>query len=85
MAVAYALLTTIPESLTEQASLAMGLDVVGVTLTASAIWQGLVVGLLVSILFAIVPLLGVRDVKPLLLLRSGEAAEDGCADLRPRM
>ena len=77
VAVAYALLMTIPESLTEQASIAMGLDVVGVSLTTSAIWQGLLVGLLVSILFAIVTLLGVRDVKPLLLLRSGEALAEG--------
>ena len=41
---------------------------VGVTWSAAA--QGIAVGLLVSLLFAIVPLLEVRDVKPLLLLRA---------------
>lgn len=41
---------------------------VGVTWSAAA--QGIAVGLLVSMLFAIVPLLEVRDVKPLLLLRA---------------
>ncbi len=38
-------------------------------LTGAAVWQGLAVGLLVSILFSIVPLLEVRHVKPSLLLR----------------
>ena len=38
-------------------------------LSASAVWQGLAVGLLVSLLFAVVPLLDVRQVKPSLLLR----------------
>ncbi len=42
-------------------------------LTASAIAQGVAVGLLVSLLFALVPLLEVRRVKPLLLLRGGGA------------
>ena len=37
--------------------------------TAGAVWQGLAVGLLVSILFSVVPLLEVRHVKPSLLLR----------------
>jgi putative ABC transport system permease protein len=40
-------------------------------LTASAVWQGVSVGLLVSLLFSLVPLLEVRRVKPLLLLRGG--------------
>jgi putative ABC transport system permease protein len=40
-------------------------------LTTSAVAQGVTVGLLVSLLFALVPLLQVRRVKPLLLLRSG--------------
>jgi putative ABC transport system permease protein len=43
-------------------------------LTASAVWQGLLVGLLVSLLFALVPLLDVRRVKPLLLLRGTDQA-----------
>ena len=38
-------------------------------LTAPAVLQGLAIGLLVSLLFAIVPLLDVRHVKPSLLLR----------------
>ena len=40
-------------------------------LTTSAVVQGIAVGLLVSLLFALVPLLEVRRVKPLLLLRGG--------------
>lgn len=43
-------------------------------LTASAVWQGVAVGLLVSLLFSLVPLLEVRRVKPLLLLRGGTPA-----------
>jgi putative ABC transport system permease protein len=39
----------------------------------SAALQGMAVGLLVSMLFAMVPLLEVRDVKPLLLLRADTA------------
>jgi putative ABC transport system permease protein len=42
--------------------------------TASAVWQGLAIGLLVSLLFALVPLLEVRLIKPLLLLRGIDAA-----------
>jgi putative ABC transport system permease protein len=45
-------------------------------LTWSAVLQGLAVGLLVSLLFALVPLLEVRRVKPLLLLR-GDAPIPG--------
>ncbi len=41
------------------------------SLTASAVWQGVSVGMLVSLLFSLVPLLEVRRVKPLLLLRGG--------------
>ncbi len=44
-------------------------------LTASAVWQGICVGLLVSLLFSLVPLLEVRRVKPLMLLRGGAAVE----------
>jgi putative ABC transport system permease protein len=43
-------------------------------LTPSAVWQGVSVGLLVSLLFSLVPLLEVRRVKPLLLLRGGTTA-----------
>lgn len=45
-----------------------------VSLTWSAVLQGAGVGLLVSLLFSLVPLLEVRRVKPLLLLRGGEAS-----------
>jgi len=38
-------------------------------LTAAAVIQGLAVGLLVSVLFSVVPLLEIRNVKPSLLLR----------------
>ena len=49
------------------------LEPVGVTsvgISAAAAGQGVAVGLLVSLLFALVPLLEVRQVKPLLLLRA---------------
>jgi putative ABC transport system permease protein len=53
-------------------SLAASFGGVSYGLTASAIVQGVSVGLLVSLLFALVPLLEVRRVKPLLLLRGNE-------------
>jgi putative ABC transport system permease protein len=43
-------------------------------LTVSAALQGVAVGMLVSLLFSLVPLLEVRRVKPLLLLRGGDVA-----------
>lgn len=55
-------------------------------LTVSAASQGLAVGLLVSLLFTLVPLLEIRRAKPLLLLRpdslSAIAAESGGAFLK---
>jgi putative ABC transport system permease protein len=51
-------------------------------LTASAVLQGVAVGLLVSLLFALVPLLEVRRVKPLLLLRGGAVATTGPGERR---
>jgi len=48
-------------------------------LTGSAVLQGLAVGLLVSLLFALVPLLEVRRIKPLLLLRGGDVEAGGPA------
>jgi putative ABC transport system permease protein len=51
------------------ASLTASLGDVAYGLTASAVIQGVAVGLLVSLLFALVPLLEVRRVKPLLLIR----------------
>jgi putative ABC transport system permease protein len=50
-------------------SLAASLGNVEYGLTRSAVLQGLGVGVLVSLLFSLVPLLEVRRVKPLLLLR----------------
>lgn len=45
-------------------------QVQSIGVTWSAALQGIAVGMLVSMLFALVPLLEIRDVKPLLLLRS---------------
>lgn len=52
-------------------------------LTLSAIAQGIGVGLLVSVLFALVPLLQIRQVKPLLLLRD-ESSMSGAGMGDPR-
>ncbi|CAN5868976.1 ABC transporter permease [soil metagenome] len=51
-------------------------------LTASAVLQGAGVGLLVSLLFSLVPLLEVRRVKPLLLLRGGDSTIMGIGAAR---
>ena len=59
------------------ASVAQAFGGVTYGLTRSAVLQGLGVGLLVSLLFSLVPLLDVRRVKPLLLLRGGDAALAG--------
>ena len=77
---AWLMLGTVPDSLTAQAATATGLAVVSTSLTPSAVAQGLAVGILVSLLFALVPLLDVRDVKPLLLLRQGQTALVGGID-----
>ena len=50
------------------------LGITGITITLSAAVQGVLVGLLVSLLFAAVPLLEMRLVKPLLLLRADTAS-----------
>jgi putative ABC transport system permease protein len=49
-------------------------------LTVSAVLQGVGVGLLVSLLFALVPLLDVRRVKPLLLIRGLDALSGAAAN-----
>lgn len=54
-------------------SVLTALNVESVYLTASAVVQGSTVGLLVALLFAIVPLLEIRRVKPLLLMRADTA------------
>ena len=55
------------------ASVTAGFGGMPVGLTWSAVLQGTGVGLLVSLLFSLVPLLEVRRIKPLLLLRGGDA------------
>jgi putative ABC transport system permease protein len=64
VAIAAVAIAAIPES----AAAAFGNVSYGLTFSASL--QGVAVGLLVSLLFSLVPLLEVRRVKPLLLLRS---------------
>ena len=60
------------EAIPESAAAAFGNVPYGLTLSAAL--QGLAVGLLVSLLFSLVPLLEMRRVKPLLLLRGGDVA-----------
>ncbi len=68
VALAEAAIRSIPRSLTESfGGLPYGL-------TPSAVLQGLTVGLLVSVLFALVPLLDVRRIKPLLLIRGADGS-----------
>jgi putative ABC transport system permease protein len=65
------------------ASLTAALGDISYGLTISAVLQGLGVGLLVSLLFALVPLLDVRRVKPLVLIRGIDAVpgqQDTSAD-----
>jgi putative ABC transport system permease protein len=64
-------IAAIPES----AAAAFGNVAYGLTLSAAL--QGLAVGLLVSLLFSLVPLLEVRRVKPLLLLRGADITPAG--------
>lgn len=70
--VAAAALAAVPDSLAEQAAAATGFEVVSTRLTVSAVVQGIAVGILVSLLFALVPLLDTRHAKPILLLRRGD-------------
>ena len=78
--VAQAALWSVPDSLADQAATATGLATLSMALTWSAILQGLAVGVLVSLLFALVPLLDIRHAKPLLLLRQGAASPGGGID-----
>lgn len=68
LAIAAVAIAMIPHRLLEP----IGITSVGVTPSGAA--QGVAVGLLVSLLFALVPLLEVRRVKPLLLLRADTVA-----------
>jgi putative ABC transport system permease protein len=76
IALAAAGLAAIPASTLE------ALRVDAVRLTLSAVLQGCLVGLLVSLLFAAVPLMEVRRVKPLLLMRADTAQTAGRRDWR---
>ena len=67
VALAASALRAIPQSMIAALDVRPGL-------TLSAVFQGTAVGLLVSLLFSLVPLLEVRRVRPLLLLRGGDAA-----------
>jgi putative ABC transport system permease protein len=58
-------------------------QVSSIGVTWSAALQGIAVGLLVSMLFAMVPLLEIRDVKPLLLLRSDSSLTSRKRGWRP--
>ena len=71
VALAGGVLAAIPASLAEQAATAAGLGDLSYGLTASAVTQGVGVGVVVSLLFALGPLLEMRAVKPLALLRWG--------------
>ena len=79
LAIAAAVLAAIP------ASVLRPLGVTAVTITGSAAAQGFAVGLLVSVLFALVPLLEMRLVKPLLLLRADTATSARRADRASRL
>ncbi len=74
LALAALALTTIPASVLEP------LGVTAVSVTTSAAAQGMAVGLLVSLLFALVPLLEIRQIKPLVLLRAHSAGSAGRAN-----
>ncbi len=63
-------------------SVLTALSVESVHLTWSAVLQGSAVGLLVALLFALVPLMEIRRVKPLLLLRADTATTARARDWR---
>ena len=68
-ALAAAGLASLPSSLTAQAAAVAGVDDLSYGVTGSAVAQGLGVGVLVSLLFALGPLLEMRTIKPLALIR----------------
>lgn len=65
------------------ASVASALAGVTYGLTASAVAQGFGIGVLVALLFALVPLLDIRRIKPLLLLRDETRSRVANAPLEP--
>ena len=64
-------LAAVPASLVDQATAAAGVGNLSYGLTVSAVAQGVGVGVVVSLLFALGPLLEMRVIKPLTLLRWG--------------
>ena len=62
-------LAALPPSLTARAAAAAGVENLSPGVTGSAVAQGLGVGVLVSLLFALGPLLEMRAIKPLALIR----------------
>jgi len=70
-------LAVIPASIAEEAAAATGIGEITYGLTASAVAQGLGVGVVVSLLFALGPLLEMREIKPLALLRWGMVTGGG--------
>jgi putative ABC transport system permease protein len=79
VALAAAALAAVP------AGVLAALDVGALRVTVSAAAQGSAVGILVSLLFALVPLLEVRQVKPLRLLRTDTAPTARRRDWRSRV
>ena len=77
---AQAALWSVPESLTAQAAVITGSEALSTGLTPSAVAQGIGVGIIVSLLFALVPLLDTRHAKPLLLLRPGTTPRVAVSD-----
>ena len=69
VALAAGVLASLPASLTDRAAAVAGLDDLSYGVTGSAVVQGLGVGVLVSLLFALGPLLEMRNIKPLALIR----------------
>ena len=69
VALAAGMLAALPSSLTAQAAAVAGVENLSYGVTGSAVAQGLGVGILVSLLFALGPLLEMRAIKPLALIR----------------
>ncbi len=77
VAMASGALAAVPASLVDQAAAAAGVGNLSYGLTVSAVAQGVGVGVVVSLLFALGPLLEMRVIKPLTLLRWGLVTTHG--------
>lgn len=71
VALAGGMLVLVPGSVSEPVAMVAGISGLSYGLTASAVTQGVGVGVLVSLLFSLGPLLEMRTIKPLVLLRWG--------------